>query len=264
MPFSRPPRPPGAARAAALRTELFYLWPFPPGLGTNNIGFLPVEATVAADPRYRAAPEGLQLYREAGALLADLPRAGPGPDILEIGCGRGGGLAALADLHGPRFLGIDQARIAVLTARLAGRPVRRGSAAALPFPDGRFAGVLAVETLLRSTDPARLLAEAARVLAPGGRLAVADFWHAPFATLRARTEEAAAAVGLRLVAATDRTEAARRAVIEGEPRRRRIAATLPGPARRHFAASLNLAGTATHAQWVRGGYSYLLATLERT
>lgn len=263
MPPSRPSPRRRAACAAALRSELFYLWPFPLGLRTNNIGFSPVEPEVAADRRHRAAPEGLQLYREAGALLADLPRAGPGPDILEIGCGRGGGLAALADLHGPRFLGIDRSRVAVLTARLAGRPVRHASATALPFAEGRFAGVLAVEMLFRSAESARFLAEVARVLAPGGRLAVADFLQAPFATFRAVAAEAGAAAGLRLVTAADRTEAARRAVIDGEPRRRRFAQTLPAPARRHFAASLNLAGTPPHAEWVRGGFSYLLATFVR-
>src|SRR6185503_18637707 len=39
---------------------------------------------------------------------------------------------------------------------------------ALPFPDGSFASVLSVQSLEHVPDPDRVLAEAARVLEPGG------------------------------------------------------------------------------------------------
>lgn len=54
----------------------------------------------------------------------------------------------------------------------AGRPatIVRAPAEALPFPDGSFDTVVSTLVLCTVADPARALAEVARVLAPGGRL----------------------------------------------------------------------------------------------
>lgn len=45
----------------------------------------------------------------------------------------------------------------------------------LPFPDRSFARVLAVDALHHFRDASQAVAEMARVLAPGGRIAVAEF-----------------------------------------------------------------------------------------
>jgi ArsR family transcriptional regulator len=44
----------------------------------------------------------------------------------------------------------------------------------LPLPDGGFAAVLLHQVLHFADDPLRVLTEAARVLAPGGRMVVVD------------------------------------------------------------------------------------------
>lgn len=49
----------------------------------------------------------------------------------------------------------------------------------LPFPDASFDGAWFFESLLHMPDKRRALAEAARVLRPGSRLAVADCFHRP-------------------------------------------------------------------------------------
>jgi SAM-dependent methyltransferase len=51
-----------------------------------------------------------------------------------------------------------------------------GDALALPFPDGAFATVAALNLLDRVPDPARALRELARVVAPGGLLLVGSPW----------------------------------------------------------------------------------------
>jgi SAM-dependent methyltransferase len=94
--------------------------------------------------------------------------------VLEIGCGEGTNLARLARSSAP--VGIDRyaakarfAADAVPSARLA-----VADATALPFRDGAFASVLVRDLLHHLPEPRAALAEAARVLAPGGTLLVVE------------------------------------------------------------------------------------------
>lgn len=106
----------------------------------------------------------------------------PGDRVLDVGCGGGTALGFLARAAtGGQVTGVDyspemvaQAAARHAAAVQAGRiTARQGDAMALPFPDRSFDRVLAVETLYFWPDAARGLAEAHRVLRPGGRLAVA-------------------------------------------------------------------------------------------
>jgi ArsR family transcriptional regulator len=113
------------------------------------------------------------------ALLALLPPAGLGR-LLDIGTGTGRLLEVLA----PRVsagLGIDASRamLALARSRLA-RPglthcaVRLADMYRLPLADAGFDLVVLQMVLHYAEDPAAALAEAARVLRPGGRLLVVD------------------------------------------------------------------------------------------
>ncbi len=100
-----------------------------------------------------------QRHVAAYALAAPLLGAGP---VLDLGCGVGHSFGLLA----PReTVGVD-----VDPAALAGQDRRTVVAdmRSLPFADGSFGSVLSVHSLEHVPDPERVVAEAARVLAPGG------------------------------------------------------------------------------------------------
>lgn len=114
--------------------------------------------------------------------------------FLDIGTGTG----RMLELFGPKVragYGIDQssemlsvARAALERAGLDGCSVRKADLYHLPFADGEVDVVTVHQVLHFLVDPARAIAEAARVLAPGGRLLVVDF--APHSEETLRTEHA--------------------------------------------------------------------------
>ena len=84
--------------------------------------------------------------------------------VLDVGCGTGW----LAN-HVTDYTGIDSARDAVEAAQALGRNVVLGDLAeALPFADETFACVVVKDVLEHVADPAALVAEVWRVLAPRG------------------------------------------------------------------------------------------------
>lgn len=150
-------------------------------------------ARIAAE-RARAASEAFRrdgmdwdeiraLGLDAGAIEAALLDALP-PSVehlLDIGTGTGRLLELLAD-RARRALGVDASRemLALARARLSERglaercSVRLADMYRLPLADARFDVVTMQMVLHYAEDPAAALAEAARVLAPGGSLLVLD------------------------------------------------------------------------------------------
>jgi len=97
--------------------------------------------------------------------------AGPPERILEIGPGEGW-LTELLAGRGHQVTVIDMARGWLGRDEAARAHRTQGSMTALPFASGRFDVVIAAEVIEHIPDHARALAEAARVLRPGGRLLV--------------------------------------------------------------------------------------------
>jgi SAM-dependent methyltransferase len=97
--------------------------------------------------------------------------AGAHGDLLEVGCGAGRNLRALAyyrpDL---RLHGVDISRTALAEAEAAGGPIeyREGDALHLPYPDASFDIVVLFDLLEHVPDVGAAVAEVARVLRPGG------------------------------------------------------------------------------------------------
>lgn len=111
----------------------------------------------------------------------DRMRVRPYDRVLDVGCGGGMALRLLSRrAWDGRVIGVDyspdmveQARARNAEAVRRGRvEVHQGDAMALPFPDGSFDQVCAIETFYFWPDPLRGLREAHRVLRPGGRLTV--------------------------------------------------------------------------------------------
>jgi ubiquinone/menaquinone biosynthesis C-methylase UbiE len=135
---------------------------------TNNYGFAPAPGE---DPqRFQK-----QMYRELLRLLQDKRQLLPGLTLLEVSCGRGGGLKAFVDAAPGVFdaVGLDIAASAITFCKLHYGESERlrfleGSALALPFPDESFDVVLNVEASNDYGDRERFFGEVARVLKPDG------------------------------------------------------------------------------------------------
>jgi len=96
--------------------------------------------------------------------------------VADLGCGAGH-VASLVAPFVRRVIGVD-ASAAMLAAAEELVPdhvdLRQGTLEALPIGDGEVDIALLVLVLHHVPDPARALAEAARILRPGGRLVVVD------------------------------------------------------------------------------------------
>ena len=95
-------------------------------------------------------------------------------DVLDIASGDGV-LAELIAPHSHRYVCLDASSKVVMAAserlrRLGNVEVHEGDMHALPFDDASFDLVVLMHALTYADEPAKAVAEAARVLRPGGRL----------------------------------------------------------------------------------------------
>lgn len=95
--------------------------------------------------------------------------------VLDLGCGDGLLLELLAQTQGRRLAGVDLSPEAVALARrrpgLGGTTVLEGRAQDLPFADDSFDACVSHMALMLMGDVEQVIAEIARVLAPGATLA---------------------------------------------------------------------------------------------
>ena len=120
---------------------------------------------------------------ERAVEAAILDALGPRPvrNLLDLGTGTGRMLQVLAP-RSARAVGLDASHAMLSVARanlekagLHRVELRQGDIHAPPFPPGAFDLVLMHQVLHYLDDPARALAETARLVAPSGRLLVVDF-----------------------------------------------------------------------------------------
>jgi SAM-dependent methyltransferase len=115
----------------------------------------------------------LGVRREVERWLAGLAKPGGARmRVLDAGCGTGGLLANLRT--GAWRTGVEISPDGIRLARTRGRaPLVQGSVCSLPFADESFDAVVSIDVLCHAAvDESLAIAEASRVLKPGGRLLV--------------------------------------------------------------------------------------------
>jgi cyclopropane fatty-acyl-phospholipid synthase-like methyltransferase len=137
---------------------------------------------------YWTSEEDTSTVQEATDRLTDLMverlGVGPGDRVLDLGCGLGVPAIRLARTTGAAVVGVATSPKLITEARAnaeaAGLAERVGfelaDAADLPFPAASFDAVLAIESIVHMADQPQVFAEVARVLKPGGRIVLTDFF----------------------------------------------------------------------------------------
>jgi SAM-dependent methyltransferase len=131
-----------------------------------------IEAAEAYDSLFVPA-----LFGEWAPRVADAAALRPGARVLDVACGTGVLAREAADRVGAvgSVVGLDAApgMLAVAERKAPGLEWRRGVAESLPFDDDAFDAVVSQFGLMFFRDRAAAVGEMHRVLAPGGRAAVA-------------------------------------------------------------------------------------------
>jgi len=139
------------------------------------------EAALLQRRLWDADPTGWSLYSEPHnrplfEAVLDAATVGNGTRLLDLGCGTGLVLQ-LASLRGATVSGIDVApgMLGVAATRVPDADLRLADLQTLPFADGSFDAVTAINAFQFAVDPLAAIADAARILAPGGRLSIGMF-----------------------------------------------------------------------------------------
>ena len=150
----------------------------------SESGFTDVDRT--ADPayyvRYLDAARTLEAAAAYKRRSFDLLALQPGARVLEVGCGVGDDVLALAGLVGAdgQAVGVDYSETLIAAARErsagSGLPVefRVGDAEHLDLPDDSFDAARAERVFIHLADPARALAEMIRVTRRGGHVVLSE------------------------------------------------------------------------------------------
>lgn len=187
-----------------------------------------------------------------------------GREVLEVGCGRGGGAAHVMKRFGPaRYVGVDFSARAIEICRerhggIPGLEFECGDAENLSFADGTFDVVANVESSHCYASRPKFYAEVFRVLRPGG-----DFVYADFFTGRGECVDELAAAGFETVADEDITAAVLRSLERDHERKASLFSGLPQPRRGYMENWAGLIGTPMYEAFRTRQYVYVCRHLKK-
>ena len=129
------------------------------------------EASAAEQIAYLDEQAATTFWRARKAFSLELLELRPGTVVLDVGCGIGDEVRAMASRTGSA-VGVDSSRPLIEEARRRTQTdqdatFKLGDALALPFADDTFHGVRTERTLQHVKDPEKALTEMARVARPG-------------------------------------------------------------------------------------------------
>lgn len=190
-------------------------------------------------------------------------------DVLEVGCGRGGGANYLKRYLKPRAVaGVDFAKhnIELCNARwsMGGMTFQRDDAEALSFPDGSFDAVVNVESSHCYASIDRFFRQVRRVLRPGGHFLYADLRWAEDVPV---WDEQIRRSGLTLVEQEDITDGVLRSLELDEERKLSALRTRfrsGSRAFRRWAGWAGMRGSSVYNAFARRELIYRRAVLQKT
>lgn len=246
--------------------KYFYNWLYGLQWGTtrtNNYGYGPAgpEASAyAPDERYQ-----VQLYRELAAALGDANWKAK--TVLEVGCGRGGGLHFLFQLLQPgHTTGLDFSQNATADNQRNYHKDQetlhfvQGDALQLPFDATAFDIVFNVESSHIYSDQSKFLREVVRVLRSGGHFVIADYRTAGEGLARFKAD--AQAAGLTLQSERNISKDVLMACKADTARREALVAKAPAFARNYLMEYVMADGTKEFQNFERD-YSYFVMVFQK-
>lgn len=204
----------------------------------------------------------LQNQNHFEELYAQVAGSAPltGLNVLEIGCGRGGGAAYVSKVCHPRsFIGIDfsphNIRFCHSNHSTKDLQFLTAEASELPFDSGTFDAIINIESSHGYQDESKFFQSAARVLKPDGYFLFADF---RLRHILPELRRKIAAAGLSIILEKDITENVLHALNLDSPRMRMLI-------RKHFPIDVQslllestaVVGTTKHALFSGGFVRYV-------
>jgi ubiquinone/menaquinone biosynthesis C-methylase UbiE len=138
-------------------------------MADTHTAYIDTDALIRQLDAAEAIPAAARLRARSYQLL----RLPTDATVVDVGCGTARAVAELAD-HAAHAIGVDldPAMLAAARRRFPGIDLRAADAAELPLGDGQAHGYRADKVYHVLPDPLAALAEARRVLVPGGRIAL--------------------------------------------------------------------------------------------
>jgi ubiquinone/menaquinone biosynthesis C-methylase UbiE len=223
-----------------------------------NYGYAPLDGdprTIELAAHDESERFGAQLYHFAVS-HTDLA----GRDVLEVGCGRGGGASYITRYLEPRsYVGVDLSENGIRFCNTHHDVPKlrfvRGDAESLPFDDEQFDALVNVESSRAYNHIEKFFAEAYRVLRPGGAFLLTDMrLRDDVEVLDTQVSEA----GFRIDARYNITENVVRALdIDDERRKHLMRRKIPRPVIKMFGEFAGVRGSGRYASFASGAMQYV-------